>query len=181
MSLIFPSSSPRIAEPRLPEGSQEMPVIGWRTWRLVRVEDAVVLQSLFGAERWEVGTTRARCRCSPPWLASTHPVPVVSCGCGLHAFCTPSEAIRQAELQMGVSSFGRRQPTATAVGAIVAWGRVVQHGRQGWRAQFARPVALLDKGEQMLEEAASRYRLPLVSIEGLCVLPLEYGEALMGA
>jgi hypothetical protein len=157
-----------------------MPVIGWRTWRLGRVDDGVALQSLFGAERWEVGTTRARCRCAPPWLAMTHPVPVVSCRCGLYAYSTPSEAIRQAEMHMGVTAFGRRQPTATAVGAIVAWGRVVQHGRQGWRAQFARPVALLDKGEQMLEEAASRYRLPLVSVRALCLLPLEYGAALTG-
>jgi hypothetical protein len=178
MSLMSPSSNPRIAEPRLPEGRQELPLIGWRTWRLGRAEDGVTLQSLFGCERWDVGTTRAVCRCSPPWLASTHLVPEVSCRCGLYAFSTPSEALRQAVQQAGVSSFGRRQPAATAFGAIVAWGRVVQHGGQGWRAQFARPIALLDKGGQMLEEAASRYHLPLVSMDGLRVLPLEYGDAL---
>jgi hypothetical protein len=63
-------------------------------------------------------------------------------------------------------------------GAVVGWGRVVQHGRQGWRAEKARPVALLSMGRPLVEEAAIRYGLPLVSMRGLCLLPLEYGEIL---
>ena len=64
------------------------------------------------------------------------------------------------------------------VGAVIGWGRVIQHGRQGWRARNVRPVALLKTGQPMLEGAAARYGLPLVSIRGLSVLPLEYGEVL---
>lgn len=154
-------------------------MIGWRTWRLRRTVDGVALQSLFGNDRWEVAATCARCRCAPPWLTNTHhPVPAVSCGCGLYAFSTPSDAIRQAEREMGVSRTG--WPQLMAAGAVVAWGRVVQHGRQGWRAQYARPLALLDTGQPMLVEAAGHYRVPLVSRRGLCVLPFEYGDVLSG-
>jgi len=175
---MFPSSSPLIAERRLPEDRRELPVIGWRSWRLQQTADGVALQSLFGSERWEVGITHAICRRCPPWLPdSHHPVPGVSCQCGLYAFGTPSEAIRHAERQMAMIYAGCRQP-APAAGAIVAWGRMVQHGRRGWRAQYARPVALLNMGQPLLEDAARRYSLPLVSMRGLCLLPLEYGDAL---
>jgi hypothetical protein len=177
MSQKFPS--PRIAERRLPVHKQELPVIGWRTWRLGRTADGVALQSVFGNERWDVGGTCARCRCTPPWLTNSHHrVPVVSCGCGLYAFNTPTEAIRQAEREMNVS--GTCCVQLTAAGAVVAWGRVVQHGRQGWRAQYARPLALLDAGQPMLLEAARHHRVPLVSWRALCVLPFEYGDALIG-
>jgi hypothetical protein len=64
------------------------------------------------------------------------------------------------------------------IGSIIGWGRVIQHGRQGWRAESARPVALLRTGQPQLEEAAARYGLPLVSMRGLSLLPLEYGEVL---
>jgi hypothetical protein len=170
MSPTFPSLSRRIAERLLPEHRQELPVIGWRNWRLRRTVDGAVLQSLFGNDRWVVGATRARCRCTPPWLTDTHhPVPSVSCRCGIYAFSTPSEAVRLADRDAGVCCAGSAQ--LVAAGAIVAWGRVVQHGRQGWRAEYARPVALLDTGHPMLAEAATRYHLPLVSLRGLCLLP----------
>ncbi len=181
MSLMFPGSSPLSAERRLPEDSRQLPVIGWRSWRLQRTADCVALQSLFGNERWEVGITHARCRRWPPWLSNAHhPVPEVSCQCGLYAFSTPGQAIWHGERETGMIDAGDRQPRPVT-GAIVAWGRVVQHGREGWRAQYACPVALLNTGQPLLAEAAHRYGLPLVSTRGLHQLPLEYGDALIVA
>jgi len=177
MSLLFPNSSLRAAERRLPEGRQRQPVVGWRSWKLGRTADGVLLQSLFRNECWEIGVTSARCHACPPWMINQHPVPNASCQCGLHAFSTPSEAMRHAERQLApvFAGCGQAQPVA---GAVVGWGRVIQHGRQGWRAESARPVALLETGQPLLEEAAARYGLPLVSMRGLCLLPLEYGELL---
>ena len=128
-------------------------------------------------ECWEIGVTGARCHVCPPWMVNQHTVPHASCQCGLHAFSTPSEAVRHAELRVAPADDGceHAQPVA---GAVVGWGRVIQHGRQGWRAESARPVALLETGRPLLEEAAARYGLPLVSMRGLCLLPLEYGAVL---
>jgi len=110
-------------------------------------------------------------------MINLHTVPNASCQCGLHAFSTPSEAMRRAESQLAPVFAGRTE-AQPVVGSVVGWGRVVQHGRQGWRAESARPVALLRTGQPLLEEAAARYGVPLVSMRGLCVLPLEYGEEL---
>lgn len=180
MSLMFPSSSPLASDRRLPEGKRQLPVIGWRTWRLRQTAEGVVLASLFGSEHWEVGVTRARCRRCPPWMTHQHPVPYVSCECGLFAFSIHADAVRHAERQLASVSAGCGQPTVVA-GAAVGWGRVIQHGRQGWRAEYARPIALLDIGRTLVEEAAVRYGLALVSMAGLCLLPLEYGETLTAA
>jgi len=177
MSLLFPNPSPRAAEPRLPEDRQWQPVVGWRSWKLRRTADGVVLQSLFRNECWEIGVTGARCHVCPPWMVNQHTVPHASCQCGLHAFSTTSEAVRHAELQVAPADAGREHAQPVA-GAVVGWGRVIQHGRQGWRAESARPVALLETGQPLLEEAAARYGLPLVSMRGLCLLPLEYGAVL---
>lgn len=180
MSLLFPSSSPLASDRRLPEDKRQLPVIGWRSWRLRQTTEGVVLESLFGSERWEVGVTCARCRRCPPWMPNTyHPVPNLSCECGLYALSTHAEALRRAE-RLAMVFAGCRQPQPV-VGAVVGWGRVVQHGREGWRAEYARPLALLNMGEPMLKEAATRYGVPLVSRRGLCLLPLEYGETLTAA
>jgi len=177
MNLPFPNSSLRAADRRLSEGQQRQPVVGWRSWKLQPTADGVVLQSLFRGECWDIGVTSAKCHVCPPWLMNQHPVPNAACQCGLHAFSTPSDAIRHAERQVAPVLAGRAQAVPVA-GAVVGWGRVIQHGRQGWRARSARPVALLQTGQPLLEEAAARYGLPLVSMRGLCLLPLEYGEVL---
>lgn len=180
MSPLFPNSSPRAADRPLPEDRQRQPVVGWRSWKLQQTADGVVLQSLFRNECWEIGVTSARCHVCPPWLINQHPVPNASCQCGLHAFSTPDEAIRHAQRHLAPTFAGCGQAESVA-GGVIGWGRVIQHGRQGWRASNVRPVALLDTGQPMLEEAAARYGLPLVSMSGLSLMPLEYGEVLKDA
>ena len=181
MSLLSPNSNLLASDRGLPAASRALPVVGWRNWRLRRDAEGVILASQFGSERWEVGPTHASCRNCPPWIpASYHPVPSVSCQCGLYAFSTAAEAIRRAQRQTApvFAGCGHAPPV---VGAVVAWGRVVEHGRQGWRAEYARPIALLNTGAPLLEEAGARYGVPLVSMRGLTLLPLEYGEPLTAA
>jgi hypothetical protein len=102
----------------------------------------------------------------------------VSCQCGLYAFSTPDEALSYLITPGDAIDKGER-PQLVA-GAVIAWGRFVQHGGQGWRAQHARPVAFLDSGHPLLEPLALRHKVPVVSARGLRLLPLEYGEAFAG-
>jgi hypothetical protein len=106
-------------------------------------------------------------------------VPIVSCQCGLYVFSSAAEAVRHAERAARI--FAGCVQALLVVGAVVGWGRVVQHGRQGWRAEYARPGALLNTGQPLLDEAALRYGLPLVAMRGLCLLPLECGDVLTAA
>ncbi len=171
----FPN--PSLSPPEgLMEAGWRVPVVGWRTWRAQPTTAGAVLEGVHTRERWEPGTTHAGCRSCPPWLANLHPVPSKSCQCGLYAFSAPDEALHHLQTPGHATDVGER--AQLVAGAVIAWGRVVQHGAQGWRAQHARPVALLDSGHPLLETLALHYRVPLVSARGLRLLPLEYGEAL---
>jgi hypothetical protein len=50
------------------------------------------------------------------------------------------------------------------VGAVALWGVIVEH-EEGWRAQHARPLALLDR--VALGRVADRYGIPLLSADEL--------------
>lgn len=160
----------------LPEAARQAPVVGWRAWSARPTAAGAVLEGVHSGTPWDPGGTRAECRRCPPWMANLHPVPLPACECGLYAFTSLDEALRHlvAHARM-LRGCGQPPPVA---GAVIGWGRVVQHGRQGWRAERARPVALLATGHPLLEALARRYSVPIVPMRGLRFLPLEYGEAL---
>lgn len=174
----FPSPSPSAPEPLLPERGWQVPVVGWRTWRVRGTAGSAVLEGVHSGVDWDPGTTHASCHRCPPWMAKVHPVPAPSCECGLYAFGSPDEALRY--LVMPPDEIDGDGPAPLVAGGVIAWGRIVQHGTQGWRAQHARPVALLDTDHPLLEALALRHRVPVVSARGLRLLPLEYGEVLKG-
>jgi len=99
-----------------------------------------------------------------------HDAPHRDCNCGFAAYyALPDEP----EL-----------PAPEAVwGAICAWGHVVEH-QTGFRAQYARPIALLDlrspgdyreKGKR-LENAAAAYAIPLLARDELVAYARWHGE-----
>jgi hypothetical protein len=99
-----------------------------------------------------------------------HDAPHASCSCGYSAYyALPDEPALPA-------------PEA-AWGAVVAWGRVVECER-GFRAEFARPLALLDRGSpldrreggQRLARAAERYGIPLLDAGELVAYAAWHGE-----
>jgi hypothetical protein len=108
---------------------------------------------------------RAKC-----FALAGHDAPHRSCGCGFSAYyALPDEP---------------DLPAPEAVwGAVVAWGRVVECER-GFRAEYARPVALLepssqrDRGEggRRLERAAESYRIPLLGRDELVAYAGWHGE-----
>ena len=99
-----------------------------------------------------------------------HEAPARECNCGFAAYYEPP-----AEPDV---------PAIEAVwGAIVAWGRIVECER-GFRAQFARPIALLElrnpddlrEGGKRLERAADAYGIPLLEHDELVAYAGWHGE-----
>jgi hypothetical protein len=69
------------------------------------------------------------------------------------------------------------------VGVVLGWGRVIQHGHEGWRAQCAKVVALLDakfsrKQYQRTKVIARRYRVPIMNRAALTMMMKEWGDPL---
>jgi hypothetical protein len=108
---------------------------------------------------------RARC-----YALGGHDAPSRGCGCGYSAYYgLPDEP---------------DLPAPSAVwGAVVAWGRVVECER-GFRAEFARPLALLDRGSPLdrgegghrRERAAEAYAIPLLGRDELVAYAGWHGE-----
>lgn len=115
----------------------------------------------FGNARWRANgePTDARCRLGRR-VRPRHRVPGPDCSCGLYALHPWSAP----EL------YGSGEPPEEAFGIVEAWGRVEVHAN-GFRAQFARPVALAvvgvpldsDVGEAVAR-LARRYRAEAIAI-----------------
>jgi hypothetical protein len=122
------------------------PVIGFRSWRAYEIGD---LLSLHSGERWMPGVDFTA-HCKPH---SVHAVPHRDCVCGVHAFRDLCHVTPRA--------------LGTAVtGAVALWGRIIEH-ELGFRAQHARPVALLES--YYAQRVADVYGLPVLSRESLAV------------
>ncbi|MGH8933232.1 MAG: hypothetical protein ACRDZO_22015 [Egibacteraceae bacterium] len=120
------------------------PFYGWRSW-IVRRDR---LSSLYVPTLWPAdGPLRAECLVGDtegfrPAGWGQHAVgedatcaecPALNCTCGIYAGTLLAE-VRQVSYA--------RSHLHLAFGIVQGWGRVVEHER-GWRAEYARPVALL--------------------------------------
>jgi hypothetical protein len=126
------------------------PVIGYRRWRVTNdgrlaplnyptkvfvppnpgqaLHDRLpFLQRLASIDQaaWHGEYATARCATKPGLCGNA-----INCSCGLHAHNDPS-------------SLPAWTPGPTVTGAIVAWGRIIQH-QTGFRAEHARPVAFAE-------------------------------------
>jgi hypothetical protein len=84
------------------------------------------------------------------------PAPTFDCTCGIyatHELHDPGSAWRSGP-----------QSARHVVGAVALWGRVVEH-EWGYRAQYARPMALLEGVG--VEAVADAYGIPVLSAEEL--------------
>lgn len=102
--------------------------------------------------------------------------------CGLYAHHALVQAGKDIDGGRGgpglFGPFSGALPRAPRIlGAVVGWGRMVMH-TDGWRAQYARPVALAydDWTPKMVEKLADLYGIPLVAREKLEQVAQEYGE-----
>jgi hypothetical protein len=116
---------------------QTEPVLGWRAWRLQRIDDELRIVPTTPRSAWQPRVAiHATCSGAHtreymvynPELAKFHRSPEPGCTCGVHAIKDPARLARS----------GR---TAAVVGRVAMWGRVIEHTK-GYRAEFAYPSLL---------------------------------------
>ncbi len=156
------------------------PIVGFRRWGIRR---GSLFSGIFVAGKfipnpalslvapravpspWPVGEDRvAKC-----FAVRGHEAPHRDCNCGYAAYYDLPE---EPDL-----------PAAQAVwGVVVAWGRIVECER-GFRAQYARPVALLDRDNPLdlrkrkrAAVAAEEYGIPLLERDELLAYAAWHGE-----
>ena len=132
---------------RIPDGIS--PMLGYRTWCVLASDSGPRLMSgIKGFDVWEPGVPlRARCA----HAGGVHRSPSWTCTCGIYASKRPD---------------GRR-PYGWVAGEIAMWGRVIEHA-SGYRAEFARPHALLHGGLGVdVPRVAAIYDVPVVDIEAV--------------
>jgi hypothetical protein len=104
------------------------PVMGWRVWRLQRIDGRLSLISATRDHIWPpTDALEAAC-----WIDhGAAGVPQSDCRCGIYAASAPST----------LSATNVISPETCVVGAIAMWGSVVEH-TLGARSQFAYPARL---------------------------------------
>ena len=130
---------------RVPDGIS--PVRAYRTWCVLATDSGPRLMSgIKGFDMWEPGAP-LRARCSH--ARDAHRSPSWTCTCGIYASKRPDA----------------RRPYGWVAGEVAMWGRVIEHAH-GYRAEFARPSALLPRGLGVdVPRLATIYDLPVVDLE----------------
>lgn len=106
------------------------PLVGWRAWRIVMDEEAVLLRGITHHVVWPPGEAlEATCTQCQRHFPET-PVPQESHECGMYGFWSKRPF---------VPYMLARSPIA--IGFASYWGRVIQH-EDGFRAQYAYPLEL---------------------------------------
>ena len=149
-------------------------LVGARTWLATWRAGTPVLRSVYHPGSWPADRPiEARCYSGLHWsgrarLATarhTGPAPDRSCLCGIYAL----------KSRTGLAAYPPWKGGAFSVmGIAYGWGHFIE-GSEGWRAQFARCVALLGtpvarendiadrfEVEAWLEAARDRYRIPIL-------------------
>jgi len=118
------------------------PIVGWRSWLVVRDGEKFRLQSIVYEARWfPRNELTARCferRFSFPWSRrSGHVPPASGCHCGIYAASEPEDAASYLEERGWVDTLGIHR----VIGTVSLWGRVVECSR-GWRGSIAYPKTI---------------------------------------
>ena len=118
------------------------PIVGWRSWLVVRDGDEFRLQSIVYQAHWfPHNELIARCfqrRFSFPWSRrAEHAPPTRGCHCGIYAAREPEDAAGY----LGGHSWADSLGVHRVIGTVSLWGRVVECTR-GWRGSFAYPKTI---------------------------------------
>jgi len=118
------------------------PIVGWRSWLVVRDGDEFRLESIVYQARWfPRNELIARCyqrRFSFLWSrGSEHTPPARGCHCGIYAAREPEDAAGYLEGRSWADSIGVHR----VIGTVSLWGRVVECTR-GWRGSLAYPKTI---------------------------------------
>lgn len=156
------------------------PVIGYRAWLVEAGSGRYQLTGVLAPIPWAGAPnawTAAVCRPEPGTASPVVPharadVPHPDCTCGLYAYHI-----------LAVGGYDDRlvppdgEDFGIVWGAVVGAGRVLTYGT-GWRAQFARPVAMLEGSgaERHVRGVAQQLGIPVVSKSGLTRVAAEFGR-----
>jgi hypothetical protein len=200
-SLTASPNWPQTASPKVFQPERRLtPVVGFRSWNAVSSHKLGVgpswsLLSLNQGIPLKVGRNQAICYPAPYGGRSFsgaelgHISPVADCMCGFYVM-NDMDAVPFAANGLPFSmAVTIAAPTTTprqavmVAGAVVGWGRVVQHADEGWRAQYIQVIALLDckvsdEHLRITNEIAETYGVPVVGRKALELMAKEYGEAL---
>jgi hypothetical protein len=165
---------PAALPPVLPSAKREMPVVGFRAWNFsskfrVGVGRDVALRSTGVNFHWKPGENHAICSGATSGPGG-HVAPDPNCHCGFYVLANLDEVESHQAVGDGI-----------VVGAVMGWGKVVQHGKEGWRAEYAKIIALLDckysKGQlRNTQQAAAAYEVEVKSRDGLEAMLSEFGD-----
>ena len=170
--------------PPLPTEKRSLPVIGYRAWK-VRLggyrlgygqQRQLRSTGVPGGYIWTPGVQTARCSgadyCFVDGLHVT--VPNERHECGLYVLANLDEVATHVAPVHDV-----------VVGAVLGWGKVVLHedatGVEGWRAQYAQVVALLDmkfsdENDALALDISKAYGVPVLERDALELMVREFGD-----
>ena len=159
------------------------PAIGFRVWRIDEMLTGPRLASPHRYAVWLPGVA-LKAECQDDWgapaLANPHrkqpglTPPIEGCTCGIYAYHEANQMVEAITSRL-------------VGGAVLAWGRLTIH-QEGFRAEFARPLALCY--DQMLiagptasplARLAGVYGLPVIDASHIGVLAAEFGESYLPA
>jgi len=154
------------------------PVIGFRKWKIDVARGALrscILNSLWVAdEETEGHCVQGAWRRAQPDCKFPHPAPHVDCSCGLYGYNRQKDLRIKSELVV---------PDDRAVyGIFAAWGRIIFHDK-GFRAQYGRPIAVVEKitgkddvNQKLFRSIVQKYELNVVPKGKLTDVAKKYGD-----
>lgn len=148
--------------------------IGWRFW--ATFPHTVGIYGQVYPERWnDAQWTEAICGVSLRFHGTDSPE--LWCTCGLY--------VRHFNASFGQHTAPLSRPIpgiSDVVGAVLAKGRIIEHGVEGFRAQYAKPIALAasvnHRGAHLIAQA---YEIPLLPLGDLRDYALKFGREVCDA
>lgn len=136
-------SVPMKMQTKLTHGKLDYPVIGYRRFNVREYGDKVAVASLNPSDLpgW-VSKTHTEAVCLQ---GETHRVPDEYCTCGIYSYSS---------LKLAFQNWWKSE----VIASIVAWGKIVQHDDEGFRAEKARIIGFLAP-EAALNEMMSYRRV----------------------
>ncbi|TMD12318.1 MAG: hypothetical protein E6J00_12100 [Chloroflexi bacterium] len=170
-----------------------IPAIGYRLW-YADLYDGLTrlrLQSLLAETLWPFrdrleASCERRLAARAHWRlrqlgVPRHAAPALDCSCGAHAYHELEAMILQVQRLGHFRPLGDRR--ILVGGAVLSWGRLVIHP-EGFRAQYARPLALclVDPvapagAAEQVDQVAAAYAVPAVDVRYLVAHAREFGTS----
>ena len=169
------------------------PAIGYRLW-YADLYDGLTrfrLQSLLAETLWPFrerleASCERRLAARAHWRlrqlgVPRHPAPASDCSCGAHAYHDLESMMLQVQRLGHFRPLGDRR--ILVGGAVLSWGKLVIHP-EGFRAQFARPLALClvdptapPSARDQVGRVAAAYAVPALDVRYLVAHASEFGTS----